>query len=152
MPPSNNSNEFKNTTASSGSSEGCSKNKFDDKKRRRMESNRESARRSRQKKQEHLDNLIKEVGGLKKQNEEFSKKIDEVSGIVNGIDAENNVLKVQKDGLAARLESLEAIIEIANVVKGSSSVNSDPVMKTWQLPYLSLPIMASSSHVHRFKF
>ncbi|KMT16231.1 hypothetical protein BVRB_3g053880 [Beta vulgaris subsp. vulgaris] len=169
MPPLMNTNEVKNTsvalpTRSSGSSEGGFSS--DEKKRRRMESNRESARRSRQKKQQHLDDLIREVSNLTRENEEIGKKIGEVSGIFDTIDAQNKVLVNHKDKLSARLESLESIIEIAKVVRSSSSssgnnnnnngeclyeLNSDPMMKPWQLPCPSMPIFASSG-VNCFKF
>lgn len=133
---------------------------IDEKKRRRMISNRESARRSRQKKQQHLDNLIKQVGSLKRENDEFDKKIGDISGVFTTVEAQNKVLRAEKDRLATRLESLESIIEIAKVVKGNSSnengngngeflyeVNEDddPMMKPWKLPCRpSMPIMASS--------
>lgn len=150
--------------ASSGSEGSCGGGgRIDEKKRRRMESNRESARRSRQKKQQHLDDLIREMGRLKRENEEFSKKIGEFSGEVSGKDAQNRVLRAQKERLVRRLESLESIIEIAKVVKGggsNSNVNGeeglgllyesdpDPMMKPWQLPCpssISMPLIASAS-------
>ncbi|KAK9724195.1 hypothetical protein RND81_05G054800 [Saponaria officinalis] len=125
----------------------------DEKKRRRMESNRESARRSRQKKQQHLDGLIKQVGSLTRENDEFRKKISELTALFAAMDARNEVLKAEKDRLATRLEALENTIEIASAVKGSSSsqngevlyeVSDDPMMKPWKLPRYSLPIAASS--------
>ncbi|KAL9240251.1 hypothetical protein vseg_014493 [Gypsophila vaccaria] len=139
------SDEFK---AKSSASEGCA----DEKKRRRMESNRESARRSRQKKQQHLDGLIRQVGSLMRENDECNKRIEDFTALFAAMDAKNEVLKAEKDRLAARLEALENIIEIANVVKGSSSeigealyeVSDDPMMKPWKLPRYSLPIDASS--------
>uniref|UniRef100_A0A7C8Z3J6 BZIP domain-containing protein n=1 Tax=Opuntia streptacantha TaxID=393608 RepID=A0A7C8Z3J6_OPUST len=143
--------------ASSGS-EGCGGG-IDEKKRRRMESNRESARRSRQKKQQHLDDLIREVGMLKRDNEEFSNKIEQFSGQFAGADAQNKVLRAEKERLVRRLESLESVIEIAKMVKGEGSNNnnvngeeglglydSDPMMKPWQLPCpssIAVPLFAS---------
>lgn len=149
--------------AASSGSEGSGGGGIDEKKRRRMESNRESARRSRQKKQQHLDDLIREMGMLKRQNEEFSKKFGEFSGEVSGKDAQNRVLRAEKERLVRRLESLESIIEIAKVVKGAGSNNNvngdeglgflyesdpDPMMKPWQLPCpssISMPLIASAS-------
>ncbi|XP_021730446.1 bZIP transcription factor 53-like [Chenopodium quinoa] len=138
---------------SSGSSGGCSS--IDEKKRRRLDSNRESARRSREKKQKHLDNLLKEVSGLELQNKEIIYKIDEISDVLVGLDDQNNELKTLKDKLETRLDALESVTEIAKVVRGSSSNNNNsageinnchPMMKPWQLPchYPSLPIFATS--------
>ncbi|KAJ8444928.1 hypothetical protein Cgig2_029122 [Carnegiea gigantea] len=110
--------------AASSGSEGSGGGGIDEKKRRRMESNRESARRSRQKKQQHLDDLIREMGRLKRENEEFSKKIGEFSGEFSGKNAQNRVLRAEKERLVRRLESLESIIEIAKVVKGGGSTNN----------------------------
>ncbi|XP_021774092.1 bZIP transcription factor 53-like [Chenopodium quinoa] len=139
---------------SSGSSGGC--NSIDEKKRRRLDSNRESARRSREKKQKHLDNLLKEVSGLELQNKEIMNKIDGISNVLGGLNDQNNELKTLKDKLEKRLDALESVIEIGKVVRGSSSnINSaeeinnnncHPMMKPWQLPchYPSLPIFATS--------
>lgn len=165
----NDTSDVKNTVVkpagSSGSSEGCSNIPIDEKKRRRMESNRESARRSRQKKQQHLDDLIKQVARLTRENQEFEKKIGEISRVFAGFEAQNKVLTSQKDKLAAELDSLESIIEVSKVVRGSPPSTatttttvanggnySDPMMKPWQLPCPSLPIMASSSTFRCFKF
>ncbi|XP_057546304.1 bZIP transcription factor 53-like [Amaranthus tricolor] len=162
MSQSNDTYDVKNVvvrpTKSSGTSEGSSDFVMDEKKRRRMESNRESARRSRQRKQQHLDELLKQVSALTRENEDIGKKIDEVSGILSKFEAQNKVLNSAKDGLAAKLDSLESLIEVGKIVGGSSSggnyddVNSDPMMKPWQLPCPpSMPIYASTS-LDRFKF
>ncbi|XP_074282330.1 bZIP transcription factor 53-like [Silene latifolia] len=151
---------FAKPTGSSGSEGGVT----DDKKRRRMESNRESARRSRQRKQQHLEGLIEQLGRLKRENEEFAKKIEQFTAMFAVSDAQNAVLNKEKDRLATRLAALENVIDIARVVRGSSSstttaatgngneMNDDRMMKPWQLPRYSLPITASSSGLRCFNF
>lgn len=155
--------------AASSASEGSGYAVADDKKRRRKESNRESARRSRQKKQQHLDDLIREVGNLKRENEQFAKKIDDFCAEFSGVEAQNKVLRAEKERLVRRLESLESMIEIAKVVRGKNvnggedegllyEISSDPMMKPWQLPCPSSSMPAivasssSSSGLRRSKF
>ncbi|GAB4850805.1 hypothetical protein Ancab_030105 [Ancistrocladus abbreviatus] len=139
--------------ASSGSEgDGRSGSSMNEKKRRRMESNRESARRSRQRKQQHLDDLIKEVAKLRRENEEFGRKIGELTQTYSAVETANAVLTADKNRLAARLESLECVVEIAKVVRGGNPsennwCDADPTTMTepWQLPYFpSMPIVASS--------
>jgi len=109
-------------SSKSSGSEGAAA--VDEKKRKRMESNRESARRSRQRKQRHLDDLVREVSRLQSQNGEFSGKMMEISGRFGAMEAANTVLRAEKERLARRLESLQSVIGIATVVKANHGVTS----------------------------
>lgn len=94
---------------------------MEEKKRKRMESNRESARRSRQRKQRHLDDLVRQVAQLQNQKGEISGKMTEISRHFGVVEAANTVLSAEKERLARRLESLESVIEIARVLEASSN-------------------------------
>ncbi|GAB2294265.1 hypothetical protein Dimus_028480 [Dionaea muscipula] len=154
--------------AASSGSEGDGRsagNASDAKKRRRMESNRESARRSRLRKQQHLDDLVKQVAKLQRENEECWRKIGELERMDGAVEAANAVLRAEKERLAARLELLDRMIEIAKLVKGSGissetkngavdgtglcEVGSSAV-KQWQLP--RRPSMAVVGSSGRFRF
>ncbi|KAG5245568.1 ocs element-binding factor [Salix suchowensis] len=87
---------------------------MDLRKRKRMLSNRESARRSRMKKQKHLDDLMGQLGQLRKGNSEILTRMDFISQLYMNIEAENSVLRAQKAELSHRLDSLNEIIEYVN--------------------------------------
>ncbi|XP_028772225.1 bZIP transcription factor 11-like [Neltuma alba] len=87
---------------------------MDQKKRKRMISNRESARRSRMKKQQHLDDLVRQVGELRKENEEIMKNLSLTSQLHMNMEAENAILRTQMAELTNRLESLNEIISYIN--------------------------------------
>ncbi|GAB4843021.1 hypothetical protein Ancab_012998 [Ancistrocladus abbreviatus] len=157
------SNRGTTSSGSEGNGRSSGSNGMDEKKRRRMESNRESARRSRQRKQQHLDDLIKEIGRLTRENEEFGKKIGELTQTYAAVEAANAVLTAEKNRLAAMLESLECVIDIARVVRGGNPLDNGinnvcdqgavdqmmMMMNPWQLPSCpSMPIMASSGMFH----
>lgn len=79
-----------------------------------MESNRESARRSRMRKQQHLDELVRQVGELKKENEEIMNKLSITNQHYVNMEAQNAVLRTQMAELTNRLESLNEIITYIN--------------------------------------
>ncbi|GMH18893.1 hypothetical protein Nepgr_020734 [Nepenthes gracilis] len=121
--------------ASSGSEREARCASIDEKRRRRMESNRESARRSRLRKQQHLDDLIKQVTKLRSENEGFSKKIEKLTHSYMAVESRNAVLRTEKMRLEERLESLEFVVEVGKLIGGSPSLeNSHPMMmKPWEL-------------------
>ncbi|CAA6654401.1 unnamed protein product [Spirodela intermedia] len=107
----------------------------DQRKRRRMESNRESARRSRMRKQQHLDELIKQAAQLDEENQ-FAK-----------LDLENAILGARVMELTERLQSLNSVLymveEFSGVAMDIPEI-PDPLLKPWQLPCPSQAITASA--------
>ncbi|KAK6913696.1 Basic-leucine zipper domain [Dillenia turbinata] len=133
---------------SSGSEADTKYEMIDERKRRRMISNRESARRSRMRKRQHVEDLINEVSKLQKANSEIALQINQTSQLYAGIENENNILRAQVMELNDRLESLNSVLGIVEEVKGYSfdiPQMADPLLKPWQLPYPSQPLMASAS-------
>lgn len=119
----------------------------DDKKKRRMISNRESARRSRMKKQQHLDELLNQVVQLEKQNNEITQRINATTDVYNNVESDNKVLRAQMMELTDRLQSLNSVLRIVEEVSGFSMdipEIPDPLLRPWQLPCPSHPIMASA--------
>ncbi|KAF6156922.1 hypothetical protein GIB67_039683 [Kingdonia uniflora] len=120
----------------------------DDRKKRRMLSNRESARRSRMKKQKHLDELINQVVQLQRENNEIVQRVDTTTTCYINVESENNILRTQMMELSDRLQSLNNVLHIIEDVSGFSMdipEIPDPLLKPWQLPCPSQPIMASSN-------
>ncbi|KAF8401337.1 hypothetical protein HHK36_012271 [Tetracentron sinense] len=113
-----------------------------------MISNRESAKRSRMRKQQHLDDLLNQVSHLQQENNEIVKRVDVTTQIYNGVAAENNILKAQVMELTDRLQSLNSVLFVMEEVSGFSMdipELPDPLLKPWQLPCPSQPIMASAN-------
>ncbi|KAJ4968018.1 hypothetical protein NE237_014719 [Protea cynaroides] len=119
----------------------------DERKRKRMISNRESARRSRQRKQQHLDDLLGQVTQLQNQNSEIGQRAEAILQHYNQIESENQVLRARMLELNDRLGSLNTLIAFMEDT-GDLSMNSpeisDPLLKPWQFPCPSQPIMASA--------
>ncbi|KAK2990253.1 hypothetical protein RJ640_014705 [Escallonia rubra] len=117
----------------------------DEKKRRRMVSNRESARRSRMKRERHTKDLNDQVMRFMNDRKEIVQKINEVGQRHGAIEAENRILRVQREELSKRLESAEIV---ASYVVGTSTygvdVPQDPWFRPWQPPLQSPPITTSA--------
>lgn len=88
-----------------------------ERKRKRMEANRESARRSRKKKQKYVDDMMAQVVGLRKQNNELVAGINMVRQMHQNVEAENIILKAQIVELTQNLQSLNHIIDLVNARK-----------------------------------
>ncbi|XP_062102461.1 bZIP transcription factor 2-like [Humulus lupulus] len=86
----------------------------DQRKRKRMLSNRESARRSRMRKQQHMDELVSQVGDLKKENSQIITSLNMTNQLYLNLEAENSVLRAQMAELTHRLQSLNEIIDCIN--------------------------------------
>lgn len=111
--------------------------KFDERKRKRMISNRESARRSRMKKQQRVDDLIKQISQLQNENKLIARKIDAASQMFVGVASDNNVLRAQVSELTDRLHSLNNVLHIAEEVSGFAMdipEIPDNLLEPWQLP------------------
>eukprot|EP00262_Sarcandra_glabra_P013037 TRINITY_DN3519_c0_g1_i1.p1 TRINITY_DN3519_c0_g1~~TRINITY_DN3519_c0_g1_i1.p1 ORF type:complete len:145 (-),score=24.66 TRINITY_DN3519_c0_g1_i1:56-490(-) len=134
--------------AQNSGSESDPRNDVDQRKRKRMLSNRESARRSRMKKQKQLDDLIGQVTLLKAENSQISTNIDLTTQHYLNIDSSNSVLRAQMLELTERLQTLNSILHIMEEVSGLAMdipEIPDPLMRPWQIPCPSQPIMASAN-------
>ncbi|KAK3008161.1 hypothetical protein RJ639_013973 [Escallonia herrerae] len=118
---------------------------MDEKKRRRMISNLESARRSRMKREQHTKDLNDQVMLFMNDRKEIIQKINEVGQRYGAIEAENRILRAQREDLSKRLESAEIV---ASYVVGTSTygvdVPQDPWFRPWQPPLQSPPITTSA--------
>ncbi|KAJ1412564.1 Basic-leucine zipper domain [Sesbania bispinosa] len=134
--------------ASSGSEGGDLKHgAIDERKRKRMLSNRESARRSRMRKQKQMEDLNDEVGKLQTANMKLAETIKAKEEACIETEAANSILRAQVMELGDRLRFLNSILEIAEEVSGFSveiPEIPDPLLKPWQIPHLTQPIMASA--------
>lgn len=112
-----------------------------------MLSNRESARRSRMRKQKHLDDLIGQVATLQNCNGEILSKVNVATEHYVRVEAENTILRTQLMELTDRLQSLNSVLRIVEDVSGYAMdipEIPDPLLKPWQLPCPSQPIIASA--------
>ncbi|NP_001401269.1 light-inducible protein CPRF-2 isoform 2 [Zea mays] len=104
--------------ASSGSShgtrslgsEGDMVHRMELMRKRRMESNRESAKRSRQRKQQHLDDLNSQVDKLRTTKQQLMVALNMTSQNYAAAAAQNSVLRTQMMELQSRLCALREII------------------------------------------
>ncbi|KAG9457882.1 hypothetical protein H6P81_002390 [Aristolochia fimbriata] len=122
---------------------------MDQRRKRRMLSNRESARRSRMRKQQHLDDLINQVAKLKNENSEILNRVNVATQHFMKVDADNTVLRTQVMELTERLQSLNSVLRFMEDISGLAMdipEIPDPLLKPWQLPCPSQPIMADMFH------
>lgn len=133
-------------TKSSSSSEDPGQ-VMDQRRQRRMLSNRESARRSRMRKQKHLDDLIGQVATLQNDNGEILSKVNVATEHYVRVEADNTILRTQLMELTDRLQSLNSVLRIVEDVSGYAMdipEIPDPLLRPWQLPCPSHPIIASA--------
>lgn len=143
----------------------------DQRKRKRMLSNRESARRSRMRKQKHLDDLVSQVGHLKKDNSQIATTINITTQLYANLEAENSVLRAQMAELTNRLQSLNEIIDCINSSSNTNTTcpfddqmfdhdsqmmispddhGSMMMMNPWNSLPLNQPIMASADQIYMY--
>ncbi|XP_074566995.1 bZIP transcription factor 53-like [Curcuma longa] len=125
---------------------------IDERKRKRMLSNRESARRSRMRKQQKLDDLLKESADFKCQNSKIEMQIHVVTQHFDKVDKENTTLRAQISELTERLQSMNSILHIYKEASGlSMEIPEMPetMTKPWQLPFQAQPPL--STVVNMFK-
>ncbi|XP_058076964.1 bZIP transcription factor 53-like [Magnolia sinica] len=128
------------------------RNVMDPRKKRRMLSNRESARRSRMRKQQHLDDLITQLGQLKTDNNQIAARVDVATQHYMKLESENTILRTQVMELTERLQSLNSVLHLMEEISGMAMdipEIPDPMMRPWQLPVPSQPIVASA---HMFQY
>ncbi|KAK9271035.1 hypothetical protein L1049_026624 [Liquidambar formosana] len=122
---------------------------MDQRKRKRMQSNRESARRSRMRKQKHMNDLMAQVGQLRKDNNQILMTINITNQHYSNVEAENSVLRAQMMELSHRLQSLNEILNYINTNNGvfeteGFQTGADSFMDPWNMLYMNQPIIASA--------
>ncbi|XP_077240372.1 bZIP transcription factor 53-like [Tasmannia lanceolata] len=136
------------STAQQYQNSGSDEDMMDLRKKRRMLSNRESARRSRMRKQKHMDDLISQINQLKTENNQIVMQVNFAIQQYMKVDAENTILRTQVMELTERLKSLNSVLYIMEEISGLAMdipEIPDPLMRPWQLPCPSQPIMASAN-------
>ncbi|WOL11746.1 hypothetical protein Cni_G20510 [Canna indica] len=125
---------------------------LDQKKLKRMISNRESARRSRKRKQKHLDDLMAQVGELRKENDRLLAAAQVATQHRRAVEAENSVLRAQAMELSRRLQSLDEILAFLNLSSNNISTDNSFCNNPWNLMHMvnQQPIMASAGHDNMF--
>jgi len=91
------------------------------KRKRRMESNRESAKRSRQRKQQHLDDLNSQVDQLRTTKQQLITALNITTKNCAAAEAQNSVLRTQMKELESRLSALRDIICYMNANQVSNA-------------------------------
>ncbi|THU69017.1 hypothetical protein C4D60_Mb08t09910 [Musa balbisiana] len=112
-----------------------------------MLSNRESARRSRMRKQQRLDDLMNLAAQLKHQNSQIDAQINLATQQYITVESENAILRAQLQELAERLHSVNSVLRMVEEVSGMAMDIPEipiPLLKPWQLPSTSQPIMANA--------
>ncbi|PUZ51174.1 hypothetical protein GQ55_6G157800 [Panicum hallii var. hallii] len=97
------------------------------KRKRRMESNRESAKRSRQRKQQHLDDLNSQVDQLRTTKQQLMTALNITTQNYAAAEAQNSVLRTQMMELESRLSALREIICFmnANQVPAAATISAN---------------------------
>ncbi|KAG1342825.1 bZIP transcription factor 11 [Cocos nucifera] len=124
-------------------------------KQKRMLSNRESARRSRMRKQKHLDDLMAQVGHLRKENSQILTALNITTQHYLGVEAENSVFRTQMMELNTRLQSLDEMLCYMNgggsdgfgfgLVSNGLEATDGCFTRPWSLMAMNnQPIMASA--------
>nr|CAB3482765.1 unnamed protein product [Digitaria exilis] len=98
------------------------------KRKRRMESNRESAKRSRQRKQQHLDELNSQVEELRTTKQQLITALNITTQNYAAAEAQNSVLRTRMVELESRLSALRDIIinMDANQVAHAATIRANP--------------------------
>ncbi|KAH0458798.1 hypothetical protein IEQ34_011612 [Dendrobium chrysotoxum] len=118
---------------------------LDQRKRKRMLSNRESARRSRMRKQNHLNDLVSQVGKLREDNSRISAQVKLRSEWYAAVEAENRVMRTQVMELTERLRYVSSLLRFVQAASGMVMEIPDPLLKPWQVPCPAHSIMASAN-------
>lgn len=110
----------------------------DERKRKRMISNRESARRSRQRKQQHLDELVNKAALLKEENARITMQTNMIMERFLRLDSDNAVLRAQLAELTGRLQSVNSVLRMVEEFSGvdmdiQEIQIPDPLMRPWQM-------------------
>ncbi|CAA2939521.1 bZIP transcription factor 53-like [Olea europaea var. sylvestris] len=126
-------------------SNSSSEDMINEKKRKRMISNRESAKRSRMKREQHVKDLNDQIMYFTNKRSEIIHKISEITPLYERIESENGILRLQREELRRRLESLDTVSR--NTCEANEpplEILEDLFLKPWQPPFQSRPIMTSA--------
>lgn len=99
------------------------------------------------KKQQHLDDLINEAAQLRNENEQIVMQVNLITQQYAEVETENSVLRAQVMELTERLRSLNSMLRIFEEVSGMAMdipEIPDPLLRPWQLPCPTQPIMATA--------
>lgn len=99
------------------------------------------------KKQQHLDDLIKQSAQLKEENAQIAMQLSICTEQFLKFDGQNTVLRTQVMELTERLRSLNSVLKFIEEFSGMEldiPEIPDPLLKPWQLPCPSQPIAAAS--------
>lgn len=135
----------KQRQASSGSDGSAG---IDERKKKRMLSNRESARRSRKRKQQQMEDLTSEISRLQIANNQIQEFIKARELAFIHMDSDNKVLEALKMELNDQFKFLSSFVDCVEDVNGRTvdiPEILDPLLKPWQIPYLTQPITASAA-------
>ncbi|KAL2506830.1 basic leucine-zipper 44 [Abeliophyllum distichum] len=126
-------------------SNSSSEDMIDEKKRKRMISNRESAKRSRMKREQHVKDLNDQIMYFKNKRSEMIQEINEIGQLYASIESDNRILRLQREELRKRLESLDMVSRyMCEANEPSMEILQDPLLKPWQPSFQSQPIMTSA--------
>jgi len=137
-------------SSSSGSSSGNSDPQeiVNERNLKRKLSNRDSARRSRMRKQQQLDELLKQTAQLKNENEKLSMQINVITAHYSEVLSGNLILETQLVELTDRLKSVNSVLRFVEEFSGVEidiPELPDPLLKPWKLPCPTQAILASPS-------
>lgn len=96
-------------------------------------------------KKKTMEDLANEVTRLKCENNGIVGKINKAAEGYMVVEAENNVLRAQAAELTERLRSLNSFLNCMGLNFEISDV-PDTLLRPWNLPCPSQPIMASFDH------
>lgn len=95
-------------------------------------------------KQKHLDDLINQATQLKAENSQIMTRVNIATQHYAAIESENTILRTQVMELTERLQSLNSVLHLMEEVSGMAMdipEIPDPLLRPWQLPCPSQPIM-----------
>ncbi|CAI9776776.1 unnamed protein product [Fraxinus pennsylvanica] len=126
-------------------SNSSSEDMIDEKKRKRMISNRESAKRSRMKREQHVKDLNDQIMYFMNKHSEMIHKINEITPLYESTESENRILRLQREDLRKRLESLDIVSRYMREANESSmGILQDPLFKPRKPHFQSQPTMTSA--------
>jgi len=99
-------------------------------------------------KQQQLDELLKQTAQLKNENEKLSMQINVITAHYSEVVSRNLVLETQLVELTERLKSVNSVLRFVEEFSGMEidiPELPDPLLKPWKLPCPIQAILASPS-------
>lgn len=103
-------------------------------------------------KQQHLDDLLNDVTRLKNENSQIEMQINLYTQQYLEMESKNTTMRSQVIELIDRLKYLNSVLQFVEEFSGMAMdipEIPDPLLKPWQLPCLSQPIIASANMLQR---